>query len=200
MTKICRWLVVVIALFSVTQVRAQNPIFAGHGPVIEAGLGYSYANVGVPSLDRVSMHGVDGSVNADFSRRFGVKLDVGYVRGFDVFGTNHHADILSYMAGPVFYPIRKKRFSVYTEALFGGARETGVNFTSSGQTITGFTNKFAWQAGGGVEYRISRMFAVRFGADYMHTSFYNSEVTITGQNNVRAVASLVYTFGEGREK
>jgi hypothetical protein len=44
------------------------------------------------------------------------------------------------------------------------------------------------------------MFAVRFGADYMHTSFYNSEVTITGQNNVRAVASLVYTFGEGREK
>jgi opacity protein-like surface antigen len=186
-------------LFFVGNVRAQNPLFAGRGPMIEAGLGYSYSNVGVPSYDRVGMNGVDASVNADFSRRFGVKLDLGYVRGFDVFNTGRHADMLSYLAGPVFYPIRKKNFSVYTEFLLGGARETGVNFTSSGLLVRGFANQFAWAGGGGMQYRLTPSFSVRGGVDYMNTAFFDSHVVVQRQNNLRTVISLVYTFGERRE-
>jgi opacity protein-like surface antigen len=191
--------VVIAPLFFAGRARAQNPLFAGQGPMIEAGLGYSYTDVGIPSNGRVNMNGVDASVNADFSRRFGVKLDLGYVRGFDVLNTGRHADMLSYMAGPVFYPIRKKKFSVYTEFLLGGARETGVNFTSSGLLVRGFANQFAWAGGGGVQYRLTPSFSVRGGVDYMNTAFFGPNVAVQRQNNLRSVISLVYTFGEGRE-
>jgi opacity protein-like surface antigen len=88
---------------------------------------------------------------------------------------------------------------VYTQFLFGGARESGVNFDSSGRPATGWVNRFAWAAGGGVQYRLTPSFSVRLGADYLRTSFFNSNLAIEGQSNLRTAASLVYTFGERRE-
>ena len=178
---------------------AQNPIFAGAAPSMEAGIGYSYLNVDVPSQTRIAMNGVEASFTADFHRRFGIKFDLGYDLASNVFDTNHHADLFTYMAGPVFYPIRQRKFSVYTQFLFGGARESGVNFDANGQTATGWVNRFAWAAGGGVQYRLTPSFSVRLGADYLRTSFFNSNLAIQGQSNLRTAASLVYTFGERRE-
>ena len=166
---------------------------------MEAGIGYSYLNVAVPSQTRIAMNGVEASFTTDFHRRFGIKFDLGYDLASNVFDTNHHADLFTYMAGPVFYPIRKRKFSVYTQFLFGGARESGVNFDASGRPATGWVNRFAWAAGGGVQYRLTRSFSVRLGADYLRTSFFNSNLAIEGQSNLRTAASLVYTFGERRE-
>jgi hypothetical protein len=84
--------------------------------------------------------------------------------------------------------------------LLGGARETGVNFESSGQIVLGYTNRFAWAAGAGYEYRFSRAFAIRVSADYLRTSFFNSNIQVQGQSNLRPSLNLIYTFGEGREK
>ena len=194
-----KWLFFIFFLILVPSSKAQNPVFAGVAPSMQAGIGYSYLNVGIPSEDRLAMNGVDASFTADFHRRLGIRLDLGYNRASNVLGTNRHADLLSYMAGPVFYPVRRRNLSVYTQFLVGGARETGVNFNASGEMLTGWVNRFAWAAGAGVQYRLTPSFSLRLGADYMRTSFFNSNLAIEGQNNVRSAASLVYTFGERRE-
>jgi|SRR5271165_696857 len=194
-----KYFLVTALLGFATKADAQGPIFAGGGPVIEAGLGYSYTDMSIPSNTRFTMNGADANITVDFTRRFGVRLDAGYARAFNVFNTGRHADVLNYMGGPVFYPIRKRRFTLYTELLLGAARETGVNSATGGGTITGFANKFAWAAGGGVQYRIVRPLSLRAGPDYFHTSFFDPNIAVKGQNNLRAVISLVYTFGEGRE-
>jgi opacity protein-like surface antigen len=145
------------------------------------------------------MNGVQAVVSVDVHRRFGVKLEVGYARKFDVFGTGHSADMLTYMAGPVFYPVRKRNMNVYTHILLGAARETGVNFESDGQIVLGYVNQFAWAGGAGFQYRVTPSLSLRVGADYLRTAFFNSNITIQGQTNLRPSMTLIYTFGEGRE-
>jgi opacity protein-like surface antigen len=189
-----------LAILFVPVAWAQNPLVAGQAPALEAGIGYSYTNASIPSQSTLGMNGVDLLGTADFSRRFGIHVDLGYARNFNAFSSGHTADMLTYLAGPAFYPIRTRNFNVYTHVLFGGARETGVNYESDGTVLTGFVNKFAWAAGGGVQYRFSRAFALRVGVDYLHTQFFNSNIVVQGQPNVRPSVSLIYTFGEGRER
>jgi len=195
-----KWLFFSIFLVAVPRSNAQNPVFAGAAPSFEAGLGYSYLSVDVPSQNRIAMNGVDASFAADFRRWLGIKFDLGYNRAFDVFSTNHQADLLTYMAGPVFYPVRTRHLTAYAQLLLGGARESGVNFDASGQVATGWVHRFAWSAGGGVQYRLTPSFSLRLGADYMRTSFFNSNLAIEGQNNIRSAVGFVYTFGERRER
>jgi long-subunit fatty acid transport protein len=103
------------------------------------------------------------------------------------------------MGGPVFYPVRHRRYNVYSQFLFGGARETGVNFTPTGIIITGFANKFAWSAGAGFQYHFDRSLSIRVGADYLRTQFFNPTITIQRQNTIRSSVGLIYTFGGRRE-
>jgi opacity protein-like surface antigen len=179
---------------------AQNPVVAGIAPVLEAGVGYSYVEADIPSQSSLAMNGIQLVGNADFSRRFGVALELGYARNFNGYNSGRTADLLTYLGGPVFYPVRKRNSNVYTHLLLGGARQTGVNFESNGQIVLGYTNRFAWAGGAGFEYRFSRAFALRLGADYLRTSFFNSNVALQGQSNLRSSISLIYTFGEGRER
>jgi len=179
---------------------AQGPIVAGLAPSLEAGLGYSYVDAGVPSQSKLGMNGILLSGDADFSRRFGVALDLGYARTWNAYNSGHSADLLTYMGGPVFYPVRKRNLNVFAHVLLGGARETGVNFESNGQIVLGYANRFAWGGGAGVQYRLSRSLSLRFAADYIRSSFFNSNVTLQSQNNIRPSASLIYTFGEGHER
>jgi opacity protein-like surface antigen len=175
---------------------AQNPLVAGTAPVLEAGAGYSYTRADIPSQSSLGLNGVLLSANADFSRYWGVKAEAGYARQGNAFSTGHSADMLTYMGGPVFYPRRRPRYNLYAEALFGGARETGVNIDSTGALVTGWVNRFAWAGGGGVQFRLFRPFSIRAGADYLHTKFFNSNIVLQGQSNLQASVSLVYTFGE----
>jgi opacity protein-like surface antigen len=192
--------ILLLVILVVPVARGQNPVVAGIAPVLEAGVGYSYVDASVPSQSSLGMNGIQLVGNADVSRRFGVAGDLGYARSFDAYNSGHTADLLTYMAGPVFYPVRKRNMNVYTHLLLGGARETGVNFERNGQIVLGYTNRFAWAAGAGFQYRFSRSFALRVGADYLRTSFFNSNVALQGQSSIRPSVSLIYTFGEGRER
>lgn len=176
--------------------RGQSPIMAGMAPVVEGGVGFTYVQAKVPSEGTLGMNGAQAVLNTDLNRHFGVKLDLGYARAFDAFNTGRSADMLTYMGGPVFYPVRGRRVELYTELLLGGARETGVNLDTSGQTVLGFVNKFAWAGGGGVQYRLTRSFSMRVGADYLRTSFFNSNVAVESQPNIRSSINFIYTFGE----
>jgi len=174
----------------------QGPVRAGIAPVIEGGVGFTYTVGNVPSEGQIAMNGVQAVLNADLQRHFGVKLDVGYSRLFDAFSTGHSADVMTYMAGPVFYPVRTRKTYVYAELLVGAARQTGVNFENNGQMLMGYAHEFAWAGGGGFQYRLTPRFSLRVGADYLRTAFFDSNVAVQGQRNIRSSVSFIYTFGE----
>lgn len=178
------------------QARAQAPLMAGIAPVSDVGIGYSYTKSDVPSQGNTAMNGILLSGSGNFNVHFGVRLEVGYSRTFDAFQTGHAADLLTYMGGPVFYPVRRRKFDIYGQVLLGGARETGVNFESDGTLIRGYVNHFAWAAGGGVQFRIARGLSMRAGVDDLHSSFFDYNVAIRGQSNLRTSLSLIYAFGQ----
>jgi opacity protein-like surface antigen len=173
----------------------QGPVSAGTAPRQEGGIGFSYTQANVPSQGQLGINGVEAAMSCDVQQHFAIKLDVGYARTFDAFNTGRSADLLTYMAGPVFYPVRRQKMSVYAELLLGAARQTGVNFESNGEMIRGFANEFAWTGGAGVQYKIIPSFSVRVGAGYLRTSFFNSNVAVQGQSNLRSSIFLIYTFG-----
>ena len=187
-----------VALGSASQVHAQGPVVAGVAPVVESSVGYSYMQSTVPSQGNLAMKGIVLSASGDLTARFGAKLVLGYSRSFDAFQTGRAADVLTYMAGPVFYPVRRNKFDIHAQVLLGGARETGVNFENDGTLVRGFVNHFAWAGGAGFQYRISEALSFRPEVEYLRTSFFNSNVAIQGQTNLRPSLSLVYTFGRRR--
>lgn len=192
------WLLLV-TLGLASQVRAQGPVVAGVAPVFEGGIGFSYVKSTVPSQGNLAMKGILVSASGDLNSHFGVKLEVGYSRSFDAFQTGRAADILTYMGGPVFYPIRRRKFDFHAQILAGGARETGVNFETDGTLVRGYVNHFAWEGGAGFQFRMSEALSLRPEVEYLRTSFFNSNVVIQGHTNLRTTLNLVYTFGRRRE-
>lgn len=173
----------------------QGPISAGSSQAQELGVGFSYTQANVPSEGQIGINGVQAVFSADLNRHFALKTDFGYSRTFNAFHTGHSADLMTYMAGPVFYAVRRRKVTVYGELLLGAARQTGVNFEDNGQMVLGYANEFAWAGGGGVQYAIVPSFSVRVSADYLRTSFFNSNAVVQGQTNLRTSIFLVYTFG-----
>jgi opacity protein-like surface antigen len=141
----------------------------------------------------ISLQGADATLTDEFTPKFAAQADLGYVRAVNVFHSGKHSDMLSYLGGPVFYPIRNKRRGIYARALFGGVRTTGATPSSVG-FVTGYVNKFGWNVGAGLEYRLSESFLLRAGADYLHSYFIAPTGVVSGQNNFRTTFSIVYVF------
>src|SRR6266576_1652785 len=149
----------------------------------------------VPSQGNMATNGGLGWGRGDLNAQPGAKLGGGSSRSCEAFQAGRRADILTYMGGPVFYPLRRRKFSIYAQVLLGGARETGVNFESNGTLVRGFVNHLAWAGGAGFQYRISPALSLWPELEYLRTSFFNSNVAIQGQPNLRTSLSLMYTFG-----
>jgi opacity protein-like surface antigen len=157
-------------------------------------------SLGMPPSGRRKPSGPDAMVTADLSPRFGVSGDLTYVRASNVLDTGRHADVLSYLAGPVFYPFRTAKLTMYVHGLGGGARVTGVIPQTGGDYETGYANKVSLAVGGGVEYEISTSVSFRGGGDYQRTYFFNSDGVVRSQNDMRAVCSVVYTLWQHPER
>src|SRR5713226_1899703 len=89
-------------------VEAQSPRVAGVASVVSVGLGYSYT-----TSARIALNGLDAAFTLDVSPHLGARVDVGYVRASHVLNSGHHSDVLSYLAGPVFYPVRGRKLAVF---------------------------------------------------------------------------------------
>ena len=184
-----------VTLGLASQARAQGPAIAAVKPVLEGGIGSTYMMSNVPSQGNMAMKGVLVSAGKDLNARFGVKLAVGYSRSFDAFQTGRSADLLTYMGGPVVYPVRWRKFAIHAQVLAGGARETGVNFESDGTLVRGYVHHLAWAGGAGFEFRISDEWSLRPEVEYLRTAFFDSIVAVQGHPNLRASVSMVHTFG-----
>jgi opacity protein-like surface antigen len=201
MTKSTIWKLPLVLMLFPAAALAQAPFSAGSGPVLTASVGYSYLSVPIPSSTRIGLNGLGASLTADFPSRFGAKIDLNYARAANVFGTGHHSDVLSYMIGPMFYPVSNNRLALYVQALAGGFRSDGVIPNGAGGFDIAYTEGLAWAIGVGVERSISSTLSVRTETDYMHTSTIDSSGAFRGQGDLRLTGSLVYRWdwhSEGR--
>jgi opacity protein-like surface antigen len=177
-----------------------GPNISGSGPTVEASVGYAYVSLNLPSTNRVNLSGVDTTLTADFVHHLGVTADFTYARASDVLSTGHHADVLSYLVGPVFYPTQHTKLTTYVHGLIGASRVTGVVPYNGNSYETGYVNKLAWALGGGVQYQVSRSVALRAGGDYLRTEYFDLGAAIRGQNNFRGVCSVVYVLWQHPER
>lgn len=180
----------------VKPIRSNTPIATAKSKTIEMGLGYSYVSQPGYQSKRLGLQGADASLTIGFSR-LGITADVGYARASNVLGTGRHSAVLTYLAGPVFHHTVHHRFDTYVHLLVGGAKVSGPILTNDGTILLGgWTTGYAWAVGGGVEYWATDSMAIRTGADYLRTPFYDSSLAVRGQSNIRTTATLVYYFGK----
>jgi len=161
-------------------------------------LGYSFENTSSSALglnlSRPNLPGWEGSLEgkwlpwvgivADFSGHYGSQTFQELVPAgpgpVTVKVTGHELEV---MFGPrVSIPVGK--FTPFAEAMGGVAHiNTGGSFPGPSNT------SFATALGGGIDYRLIRLFAWRVEGDYITTRFFNST-----QNNLRLSTGIVFRF------
>ena len=189
----------VCSLTTVHPTHAQEPQPAAMGREIRAGIGLAYIDFNVAPAARQALVELESQASVDLSPGFSAEIELGYLRSSNVFGSGHHSDRLSYLAGPVWYP-NKSRFHPYVHGLVGLARITGPIPVATNQFDYGVANKLAWQLGAGVELLVHGPIRLRTGADYLHSAFFGPLLDIRGRNDVRILVSVEYVFGMNRRR
>jgi hypothetical protein len=179
---------------------AQAPLASARGPVIQAGIGVAYLDFDESASARTGLLGVVSEVTADLSPKFGAEVEVGYLRASNVFRSGRHSDILSYVAGPVWYPIRQRHFQTYIHGLIGLARVTGPVPLSGGGITHGYVNKGCLEFGAGAKFRLDGPIYLLMGIDYLHSQYVNPSLGFRGQNSLRTTASVEYVLGGHRKR
>jgi opacity protein-like surface antigen len=176
--------------------------------------GYSYIRfnikgTGVPGQITSNLNGGSGSAALYTSNRLGFVADFGGYK-FSTLNAAHisfpigvSGTAITYLFGP---RVRFGRGSVtpFVQTLFGGAHDSDLT-TSNTTLCNGSTppctvakpdNAFAMIAGGGVDFKIARHFALRGQGEYLMTRFKQGgtipgSATTGTQNNARISAGIV---------
>lgn len=154
-------------------VHVNNPFDTGSNPFIE---------------QREGLHGVGFSGAANLTKNFGLVADFSYhKKEFEVFGPNIKFSTFNFLFGPRF-TARGKRFEGFAHALVGGIQRKVEGFDSQVD--------FALGAGGGVDVKVGKNFAIRLAqVDYIP---FRDRDLFTGEkewrNNVRVGAGVTFRF------
>ena len=156
-------------------------------PRLEAFVGYSFLNAGTSGLaTRQSVSGLEGSVAIHVNRWLAGEANIGaYYKTLQIIniGTFGYHDFLM-VGGP-----RVNFHKMFVHALVGMDHLAGsTNFYSVNGTAT--DNALAAAVGGGVQWSVTRQFAVRASGDYVMSRFEG-----VMQNNVRVTMGLVFQLG-----
>jgi len=181
-------------------------------PKIELFLGYSYLRA-VPSIsadNRLAwLNGGSASIAFNFNRYLGIVGDFGGFNDTEIrlFGTNPSSapdssgTAYTYLFGPRLSFRNNGRITPFAQALFGGihASEVKLSDCTSACTLLPSEDTFALTAGGGVDVRVRRHFAIRvIQAEYLMTRFENRTTGDSArQNDIRLSSGIVFRFGGG---
>jgi outer membrane protein OmpA-like peptidoglycan-associated protein len=196
------------------QAPAALPYSGGHDgtPKIDLFLGYSYLQ-SVPKLADgnrlVWMNGGSTSIAFNLNRYLGIVADVGdytnsEIRFQGAYKTTVDVDdadggVISYLFGPRLSFRNHRRITPFAQALFGGAHagEVKLSNCASNCTLLPAENTFAMTAGGGLDIRIHRHFAIRLiQAEYLMTRFKDySTGDTSSQNDMRLSSGILFRFG-----
>jgi hypothetical protein len=155
-------------------------------PRLEAFGGLSYMNAGTSGLtSRQSVMGFEGSVSINVNRWLAGEANFGgYYKTLDIINVatvNYHD--YSAMAGPRF-----NMHKAFFHALVGIDHLAGsTNFYAG---TAPHDNALAAAVGGGVQWSVTRQFALRTSADYLMSRF--GGLT---QNNIRVTMGIVFQVG-----
>ena len=194
---------------------AASPYSGGLGtstPRAELFLGYSYLQA-VPKLAAgnrlVWLNGGSASIAYNLNRYLGIVADVGdytnseirfqgaYGATVDVNDAN--GGVISYLFGPRISFRKYSRITPFVQGLFGGAHASEITLANCtfSCTLLPAENTFALAAGGGIDVRVKRHFAIRvIQAEYVMTRFKDYDTGTTAmQNDMRLSSGIVLRFG-----
>jgi len=155
----------------------------------EVGGGYTYRSLDVPQSPQVNMNGWDVNAAVNFFKWFGFAFDADGTYS----GQGGSTWTYTVMGGPRIYPVGHHAITPFVQGLFGKGFLT-ANYAGVGNFSDDF---FAWSAGGGVDWTISRHLAVRLGEfDYeqMQSSFLDGYSAGPHQNNFKYKGGIVFRF------
>lgn len=181
-------------------------------PKAELFLGYSYLRA-VPTLAEgnrlVWLNGGSASIAFNLNRYLGIVGDFGGFRDSELLlsGTggassstpNSSGSVFTYLIGPRLSFRNHSRITPFAQALFGAAHASEVNLSNctTGCTFLPSESSFAMTAGGGLDVRVHRNFAIRIvQAEYLMTRFVDRTTAMNvTQNDVRLSAGIVFRLG-----
>jgi opacity protein-like surface antigen len=144
--------------------------------------------------DNFWMQGGSIELGTSTWRGLGIALNVSGTHTGAIGATTIPLSIVTATFGPRYRWHADQRISIYCEGLIGEAN----GFKSLFPTTTGAqtsANSFAFQAGGGLDYRVSQHIAVRaVEAAWQHTQLPNGTNNV--QNDLRLGAGLILRFGK----
>jgi outer membrane protein OmpA-like peptidoglycan-associated protein len=181
-------------------------------PRAELFVGYSYLRAMPAPADGnrlMWMNGGSTSLALNFNRYLGIVGDFGAYTNSEIrfqggYGStvdvdNANIGAFSYLFGPRLSFRNHSRITPFVQSLFGGMRANEVTLSgcTSSCTLLPSENTFAMTAGGGLDVRIRRHFAIRLiQAEYLMTRFQDySTGTTSSQNDMRLSAGIVFRFG-----
>ena len=181
-------------------------------PRFELFVGYSYLQA-VPKLAvgnrLVWLNGGSASAAFNVNRHLGLVADFGAYTNSQMRFTgaytstvnvnNSNVAVLTYLFGPRYSFPKYDRITPFAQVLFGGVHANLVTLTgcTSSCTLLPAQDSFAMTAGGGLDLKVHRHFAIRIiQAEYLMTRFASYTTGATGaQNDMRLSAGLAYRFG-----
>jgi len=182
------------------QSRSQaGPAPAASAASFAVSAGYSYLTMPIPGAARVNLNGLTASGNVDLAPHGGAAVDTSYFRASGVLGTGHNSYVLSFLVGPVFYPVERRNARVFLHVLAGAGLVDSAVPVRGVHYLGGWVTRFSDAAGGGVERSVSGPFALRVSADYLRTTFVDSAGVTRPQNNLRATVGLVFHLRQLRD-
>jgi hypothetical protein len=170
-----------------------EPVPAAKGPAYDVNLGATSVRLNIPSAGFAYLNGVDVGASIEFRPHLGAMIDSNFVRTPNILGAAHQGYVLTLHGGPVFYPVETRSTRLFVRALGGMGLVDGAVPEGNDAYRHGWVTGPSYVLGGGVEHAISGPLALRFGADYLRTSFFNNAGTILPQNNLRVTASIVFS-------
>jgi opacity protein-like surface antigen len=180
---------------------AQNKLATGAspavaGPAYHVSVGYTNLTMAIPSAKNVNLSGLDVGGGVDLNSRWGAMVDSTYVRTSNVLGTRHGGYQLSFLGGPVFYPVVHGNSRMFVHALVGAALVDGAVPINKTDYFHGWLTRFSYAVGGGIEHALSGPFGVQVRGDYLHSAFFDARGAVRPQGNLRLTVSLVFRLNE----
>jgi outer membrane immunogenic protein len=174
----------------------------GQGPgKYEVAAGYTFVDANAPpgQCGCFTMNGLSGQFAARLGHGFSLVGDLGADHQGNVDSSGQSLWLVNYLFGPRISYRKSKRVTPFAQFLLGGAHATGSLYgtaaTSSSAATSGSAGGFAFSTGGGLDYNLTKHFAIRlFQLEYFNTRLPNS---VNGfQNNLRLTAGVVFRFGK----
>lgn len=190
-----------VLLAFLTPALAQNipagvPAEAGSGPAFNFSAGYTYLTMPVTSTNTANLNGLDATTGIDFLHHWGAIADASYVRASNTLGMGHGSYIMTFLVGPVFYPIEGHSFRLSVRGLVGAGLVDSIVPVNTTTVLHGWVARPSYGGGAGIEHSLYGRLGARVDGDYLRTAFVNSSDVVQAQNNLRLTVSLVFHVGQ----